>query len=171
MNRTFYTLATSMTNKMRRSPGAAVSSSSGQGTDGIASYGVRVRTLILLYDIQWAWIAFHGITLLLGVIFLCITLWSSGTSGAESVPLWKSSTLATLGRGYQIGGALKGANTVQEMENAARKAYVKLTSGDVEESAACIEEDQASVAGELDGASSSFDAGERDSQRLRHLEP
>ncbi|KAK4032827.1 hypothetical protein C8A01DRAFT_20155, partial [Parachaetomium inaequale] len=146
--RTFYTLATSMTNEMRRNPADAVSPPSDQDTDGMMTLKGNKRTWTVLYEIQWAWMVLHGITLLLGFVFLGITLWDSGR--AEHVPLWKSSTLATIRRGYQIGGALEGADTVHEMESAARKAYVEVPSRDLEESAACIQEDQASSAGEPD---------------------
>ncbi|KAK4039161.1 hypothetical protein C8A01DRAFT_16797 [Parachaetomium inaequale] len=147
MTRTFYTLATSMTNEMRRNSEAETNPNLGQDTEGTMKMKGNQRIWTVRYEIQWAWIALHGITLLLGVVFLGITLWNSGTGGAEPVPLWKSSTLATIRRGYQIGAALEGANTVQEMESAARKAYVKVPSGDVEESTACIYEDHASAAG------------------------
>ncbi len=163
VDRSFYTLATSMTNEMRRASGLDAAR---QDAEGTMSWVGSQRTWAVRYKIQWEWMALHGITLLLGVVFFGITLWSSGTGGAELVPLWKSSTLATIRRGYQIGAALEGADTVREMESTARKAYVKVSSRDVEELAACIQGDRASTAGEpdTDRTSVSLDGGERHSQ-------
>jgi hypothetical protein len=165
VTRSFYALATSMTNEMRRN--SAVDAL-GQDTEGTETREGKLRTWTVRYEIRWAWMVLHGITLLLGVVFLGITLWHSGTGGAEPVPLWKSSTLATIRRGYQIGAALDGADTVQEMESMARKAYVRVSSGDVEESAACIQGDRASSAGEpdTDRASASLDGGEPHSRTV-----
>ncbi|KFY93393.1 hypothetical protein V500_03723 [Pseudogymnoascus sp. VKM F-4518 (FW-2643)] len=113
----------------------------------------------MVYEIQWPWIALHALTLLLGILFLCITLWDS-----EHVPLWKSITLATIRRGYELGGALGGVDTVLEMERKAREAYVKVPpSGDGGESAACIRKVQADAVGVVpERVSGSFEGRERE---------
>lgn len=154
MTSTFYTLATSMTNEMRRNDRAY----STLWQDGTMTQKGELQRWTVVYEIQWAWIALHAMTLLLGIIFLRITLWSS--DGAERVPLWKSSTLATIRRGYELGGALEGVDTVPEMESKARKAYVKVPSGDVGESAACIQKVQADTAGVSERVSGSFEGRE-----------
>lgn len=156
MTSTFYTLATSMTNEMRRNDRAYTT----LGQDGTMIQKGELQRWAVVYEIQWAWIALHALTLLLGIIFICITLCNSG--GTEHAPLWKSSTLATIHRGYDIGGVLEGVETVEEMESAARKAYIKVLSGDVGESAACIRKDQASAAGVPERVSGSFEGGERE---------
>lgn len=135
---TFYTLSTSMTNEMRRNDREYTAVT---GQDGTMTQNGDLQRWTVVYEIQWPWIALHALTLLLGVLFLCITLW--GSDGAEHAPLWKSSTLATIRRGYELGGALEGVETVEEMESKARKAYVKVPSGDVGEAAACIQKVQA----------------------------
>jgi hypothetical protein len=155
MTRTFYTLATSMTNEMRRNDKYPDDHSDSGGDDGTMTQHGKVRISTVGYEIQWAWMALHGTTLLLAIIFLCITLWNS--RGPEHVPLWKSSALGTLRRGYQVGGALEGADTVQEMESVARKAYIKVPSRDVDESAACIQKDQASTGSEPERVAGSFE--------------
>ncbi|KFZ15036.1 hypothetical protein V502_05804 [Pseudogymnoascus sp. VKM F-4520 (FW-2644)] len=150
----FYTLSTSMTNEMRRNDRAYTTS---LGQDGTMTQTGEVQRWTVVYEIQWPWIALHALTLLLGILFLCITLWSS-----EHEPLWKSSTLATIRRGYELGGALEGVDTVLEMERKAREAYVKVPpSGDGGESAACIRKVQADAAG-VERVSGSFEGRERE---------
>ncbi|OBT81372.1 hypothetical protein VE02_10100 [Pseudogymnoascus sp. 03VT05] len=102
MTSTFYTLATSMTNEMRRNDRDYTAT---LGQEGTMTQNGELQRWTVVYEIQWAWITLHGMTLF-GIIFLCVTVWNS--SGADRVPLWKSSTLATIHRGYEIGGALEG---------------------------------------------------------------
>ncbi|KAH8687092.1 hypothetical protein BGZ61DRAFT_589439 [Ilyonectria robusta] len=137
MTRAFNTLAISMTNKMRRNYEPGAESNSGQDTDrfqdGTMTQFGNVGSLTVVYDIQWAWISLHGVMLLSVIVFLCMTLISSAS--AADVPLWKSSSLATMRRGYEAGDVLDGAETVEDMENTARKAYVKVPRRDVDEGA------------------------------------
>ncbi|OBT70759.1 hypothetical protein VF21_10279 [Pseudogymnoascus sp. 05NY08] len=133
MTSTFYTLATSMTNEMRRNDRDYTAT---LGQEGTMTQNGELQRWTVVYEIRWAWITLHGMTLF-GIIFLCVTVWNS--SGADRVPPWKSSTLATIHRGYEIGSALEGLDTGQGMESAARKAYIKVPSTGVEGFAACIQ--------------------------------
>ncbi|KAF7554836.1 hypothetical protein G7046_g6700 [Stylonectria norvegica] len=134
----FYTLATSMTNEMRRNYQAKPASNLGQDKDrfqdGTMSQYGRIGSLTVMYDIRWPWIVLHGAMLFLVVAFLAVTLYNSG--GPDAVPLWKSSSLGTFRRGHEVGDLLGGVNTVGEMEKVARKTYVKVPQKDLDEAAA-----------------------------------
>ncbi|KAF4966167.1 hypothetical protein FSARC_6126 [Fusarium sarcochroum] len=127
MTSTFEALATSMTNEMRRNYEPPRSRESRQDMnrfqDGLMTQLGSVGSLTVVYDVRWPWIALHGAMLLLVAVFLCVTLVNSGPT--QAAPLWKSSTLATLRRGYEVGDVLVGADTVEDMETRARRAHVK----------------------------------------------
>ncbi|KAF7541976.1 hypothetical protein G7Z17_g11847 [Cylindrodendrum hubeiense] len=135
---TFMALATSMTNEIRRNYEPGLESSSGQDKDhfkdGMMSQFGSVGSLTVVYDIRWEWIGLHGLMLVLVIVFLCITLISSGS--LEVAPLWKNSALGTIRRGYEVGDVLSGADTVEDMEAKARKAYVKVMQRDIGEGGA-----------------------------------
>ncbi|KAH7118549.1 hypothetical protein B0J13DRAFT_680907 [Dactylonectria estremocensis] len=135
MSSTFQALAISMTNEMRRNYQPGLASYSGPDKnrfqDGTMTELGSVGSLTVVYDIRWAWIALHGVMLLSVIVFLCMTLMSSGP--AEAAPLWKSSALATIRRGYEVGDVLVGAETVEDMEAKAKRAYFKVKRRDVDE--------------------------------------
>ncbi|KAF6810104.1 hypothetical protein CSOJ01_06516 [Colletotrichum sojae] len=131
----FAALATSMTNEVRRNPrpSAAPQSSNGQPNTGFS--GVRDGALSLygsvgssttLYRIEWPWIALHGSMLVFSLSFLCLTASSSG--GRGGVPLWKSSSLAAIRHGHEVGVLLMHTDSVRGMEETARKISVKVSS-------------------------------------------
>ncbi|KXH37307.1 hypothetical protein CNYM01_01320 [Colletotrichum nymphaeae SA-01] len=116
----FEVLAESMTNEMRR-----VSSE-----EDVASRGLRTMrqkgvtgTVVVLYQVNWQWIAVHVILLLLTFLFLLFTMMRSGEH--SEIPLWKNSSLGALRHGYDMGGLLpSGMASVKELENAAREMCI-----------------------------------------------
>ncbi|KFY40222.1 hypothetical protein V495_05544, partial [Pseudogymnoascus sp. VKM F-4514 (FW-929)] len=72
----FYALATSMTNEMRRNNGTA-------GQDEMGMLKGATESWMTVYEIHWAWGALHALVLVLGILFVAVTV------GAEG-PLWKS---------------------------------------------------------------------------------
>lgn len=134
MTSTFEALATSMTNEMRRNYERRLSQQFGQDMsrfrDGTMTQLGSVGLLTVVYDVRWPWIVLHAAMLLLVAVFLCITLANSKPS--EATPLWKSSTLATLRRGYQVGDVLAGAGTIGEMETKAKKIHIKVQRTDTD---------------------------------------
>lgn len=141
--RLFYTLATSMTNEMRRnwrpgqSQGTTEQDDSVQDATGTLQYYGKVGISTVVYEIQWAWIALHAVLTLSVVVFLAITLWNSNTREG-GVPLWKSSTLAALKHGRTIGTVLDRASSVGDMEDRARKSYVKVHKDESDENTVWI---------------------------------
>ncbi|KAK7426512.1 hypothetical protein QQZ08_006970 [Neonectria magnoliae] len=137
MSSTFLALATSMTNEMRRNYAPGLESNSGQDKDrfqdGTLTQFGSVGFVTVVYDIQWPWIALHGVMLGAVIVFLFMTLVGSGLTTA--VPLWKSSSLGTMRRGYEVGNVFGGTYTIEDMETTARKAYVKIPQRDFAESA------------------------------------
>ncbi|KAJ0309417.1 hypothetical protein COL516b_002661 [Colletotrichum fioriniae] len=138
---TFYTLATSMTNEMRRNYAPGQSLKSGQDTDrfqdGSLSYYGKVGKSTVLYHIEWPWIALHGVMLISAIAFLFTTLGNSNSRG--NVPLWKSSSLAAIRHGRDVGGVLSRTTTMGEMEDTARKVRVNLRGEENEETKSCID--------------------------------
>ncbi|CAJ0555476.1 Ff.00g055410.m01.CDS01 [Fusarium sp. VM40] len=134
MTSTFEALATSMTNEMRRNYDPRRLQQSGQDMsrfrDGTMTQLGSVGLLTVVYDVRWPWIVLHAAMLLLVAVFLCITMVNSRPS--EATPLWKSSTLATLRRGYQVGDVLAGADTIGEMETKAKKVHSKVQRTDTD---------------------------------------
>ncbi|KAK1635553.1 hypothetical protein BDP81DRAFT_407202 [Colletotrichum phormii] len=120
---TFYTLATSMTNEMRRNYAPGQSQNRGIDTDrfqdgSLGNYG-KVGKPTVLYHIEWPWIALHGVMLVSATAFSLATLGNSNSRG--SVPLWKSSSLAAIRHGRDVGGVLSRSTTMGEFQDTARK--------------------------------------------------
>ncbi|KAK1531655.1 hypothetical protein CPAR01_11304 [Colletotrichum paranaense] len=138
---TFYNLATSMTNEMRRNYAPGQSLKSGQDTDrfqdGSLSYYGKVGKSTVLYHIEWPWIALHGVMLISAIAFLFTTLGNANSRG--NVPLWKSSSLAAIRHGRDVGGVLSRTTTMGEMEDTARKVRVNLRGEESEETKSCID--------------------------------
>lgn len=107
---TFGTLAISMANRMRRDNVKL-------SVDYV--YG-HIGTPTQYYKTQWGWIVLHSMVLIGGAVFWCVTVRNSARP-LEAVPAWKNSSLATMSRGSSAEEALKGADTVAEMEKKARE--------------------------------------------------
>ncbi|KAJ5435916.1 hypothetical protein N7445_006801 [Penicillium cf. griseofulvum] len=115
---TFNTLAVSITNEMREEY-------DGYTIDYV--YG-RTGTPTQFYKTRWGWIALHGVVLIGGAVFAFVTMIDSASPSKE-VPVWKNSTLATISTGSLAVDALKGAETVSEMEKKARGETVMMQVG------------------------------------------
>ena len=131
MTRVFHGLAASMTNEMRRNYDPDYLADPDQDEERIqtalAGQWGRAGRSTVTYRIQWPWIALHGFMLLTGAVFFCVTLLSdAGSRSRYDVPLWKSSSLGTIRRGFEVGHLLQGADTVEDMDVVARKVYVKV---------------------------------------------
>jgi hypothetical protein len=111
INATFQSLARSMSNAIR---------ASGDGSHTVTG---QAGTVITHYKIIWPWISLHCVIVVLGFIFLCHTMRKSSNA---SVPVWKTSALATLSRGSRVVHLLDNVNTVSQMEERASKEDVQL---------------------------------------------
>lgn len=67
--------------------------------------------------------ALHGATILLGLIFLVLTI---TYSSVKSVPAYQSSALAVLARGLYAAEALDGAETIEDIRTKATGSKVML---------------------------------------------
>jgi len=111
---TFTSLAASMSNALRR------------GADDNYHGNSKVHTgekevVTFFYRVEWPWIVVHGLSAVLGSLFIALTIWKNRDTEA-----WGSSSLATMSRGVLVQHALSGARTVEEMEAGARKEWVTL---------------------------------------------
>ncbi|TDZ30565.1 hypothetical protein CTRI78_v011867 [Colletotrichum trifolii] len=137
----FRSLATSMTNEMRRNFEPEQAGRSGQdGTrprDGTLSYLGNVGRSATLYRIVWPWIALHAVMLLSSALFLFLTL--SNSRGHGDVPLWKGSSLAAMRHGRDIGHVLDHSATIEDMEDTARRVSVRMRRDNTEETMSWID--------------------------------
>lgn len=124
LNATFTALAASMSNALRT------------GADG-SFEGIPVTVtgergeLTTYYRIVWPWICLHCFVVLVGAVFLGITICENRRYG-RMVPLWKSSSLAIASRGKLVTEVLSGVQTVKDMRSRARVSHVTFSdSGDV----------------------------------------
>ncbi|KAI8219217.1 hypothetical protein K4K53_008408 [Colletotrichum sp. SAR 10_77] len=127
--RVFESMALSMTNEIRRTHQEI--DVARDGMDTMAEKGLVVSTVVL-YEVNWPWIALHVAILLLVCTLLLVTIIASQSS--DAVPLWKSSSLAALRHGHDIGGLFNDSDkSVADMENTARRTYMSGRQIDVEE--------------------------------------
>lgn len=80
---------------------------------------------IVIYSIQWPWIALHVLLVAVTPIFLVVTL-GSKSSPERHAQAWKSSSLAVMTRGPAVLDILEGAQTVNEMKQRAKNTRVTL---------------------------------------------
>ncbi|EQB49842.1 hypothetical protein CGLO_10785 [Colletotrichum gloeosporioides Cg-14] len=126
--RVFESMAMSMTNEIRRTNQEADIAHNGMNT--MKGKGL-VGSTVVLYEVKWPWIALHVAILVLACTLLLVTIIESKSSAA--VPLWKSSSLAALRHGHDIGGLFNDSDkSVAGMENTARKTYMSGRQIDVE---------------------------------------
>ncbi|KAF5525544.1 hypothetical protein CGCA056_v003449 [Colletotrichum aenigma] len=125
----FESMAMSMTNEIRRTHEDADVARNGMNT---MTYEGLVGSTVVLYEVKWQWIALHVTVLTLACTLMLMTIINTGSN--VDVPLWKSSSLAALRHGNDIGGLLKeSGKSVADMEDAARKMYMSGRRIDVEE--------------------------------------
>lgn len=106
---TFEGLAASMSNVMRAH----------DSSDAVATG--ELGQLVASYRIAWPWIALPAVVVVASVAQLIVTIASNDKS-----PMWKSSTLATLSRGYRAREVLGEATTLHDLRVAAGKGDVGL---------------------------------------------
>jgi hypothetical protein len=111
MNATFIALARSMSNALRA------------GSDGTSVLGGKTGTMMTYYKIVWPWITLHAVVVVLGTVFLLLTMWKSGS---KRIQVWKTSSLATMAAGTKLMGLLDGMMTIEEMKERAKKEKVLL---------------------------------------------
>lgn len=116
LNATFTALAASMSNAIRTG-----ADKSFEGVSG--SVAGEKGELITYYRIVWPWICLHCFIVMVGAVFLGITICENRRYG-RMVPLWKSSSLALASRGKLVTDVLTGIQTVDEMRSKARGSRV-----------------------------------------------
>ncbi|KAI0468784.1 hypothetical protein F4859DRAFT_524337 [Xylaria cf. heliscus] len=116
----FATLATSMTN-------ALINSADNIETDGIPKEQVgQTQSFVIVYRIEWGWIALHAIVLAAAWLFFIITIRINQRSG-QGKEAWKSNSLAVLGRGSMVNHILQeDTQSVGQMEQIAKHTKVCL---------------------------------------------
>lgn len=83
--------------------------------------------LVVLYQVQWGWIAVHLTVFTVGVVFLVSTIYQSRPAlSFATIPSWKSSALAPLDFGAQLGHVFGACDSVEAMEKTAEKQLAKL---------------------------------------------
>ncbi|KAL1635493.1 hypothetical protein SLS58_010189 [Diplodia intermedia] len=112
LDETFETLATSMTNALRADADVG---------DAAQVLGQSGR-LVTYYSVQWPWIALNCVVVVMGAVFLVLTMRRCG----DSAPVWKSSTLAAMSRGGHVKHLLERATSLGEMEKFAKGEKVVL---------------------------------------------
>lgn len=93
LNETFLSIARSMSNKIR------------EGSDDNVVQDGETGHMVSYYKIVWPWISLHCVIVILGTFFLLFTILESRHIGA---PVWKTSALATLSRGFGVSYLLYG---------------------------------------------------------------
>lgn len=113
LNATFTALAASMSNALR--------TGADESFEGVLLGVTGERgELTTYYRIVWPWISLHCLMVIVGAVFLGITIRECKRYG-QMVPLWKSSSLAIASRGKLVTDALSGIQTVKDLR---RKAGV-----------------------------------------------
>jgi hypothetical protein len=81
---------------------------------------------VTFIQVQWLWVIFPASMVLIGVIFLALTIWRGARAHA---PIWKSSGLAMLLHDMKGYHGAKRYDRVEEMEKVAKKVEVRLVRG------------------------------------------
>lgn len=122
LNSTFTALAASMSNAMRTGPDGSL--------DGVPISVTGMKgEVTTFYRIVWPWIFLHCFIVLLGAVFLGITIRENRRYG-RMVPLWKSSSLAIACHGKLVTGVLSGMQTVEDIRSKARVSRVTFSDSD-----------------------------------------
>ncbi|KAK8103685.1 uncharacterized protein PG998_010718 [Apiospora kogelbergensis] len=113
MGNTFEGLAYSISNEIRASrPDHAE----------LEDIPITIGRLIPVYDMRWTWLSLHCATLLLGAVFLYLTI---ARTSATAAPSFKSHSLAILANGSHLFPAVTGAERGQEIDKWARENQAK----------------------------------------------
>lgn len=118
LNDTFTALAASMSNAIRTGADGALDG----GTTSVIGMKGEITTF---YQIVWPWISLHCLLVVGGLAFLGVTIWENQRQ-SEVVPLWRSSSLATMSRGQAVADVFFGMQTVEQMWKEAKVSRVSL---------------------------------------------
>lgn len=122
LNSTFTALAASMSNAIRTGPDGSL--------DGVPISVTGMKgEVTTFYRIVWPWIFLHCFIVLLGAVFLGVTIRENRRYG-QMVPLWKSSSLAIACRGKLVTDVLSGMQTVEDIRSKARVSRVTFCESD-----------------------------------------
>lgn len=113
---TFDALGRSMSNTIRAAEYSADGANSSTAQVGTA------QVTVVWYSIKWGWIALHAVLVLVGLVFLAVTIWETASM---RVPAWKSHSLPALAFPDQVGNLLSDAGSVAVMELRAAKHQVR----------------------------------------------
>lgn len=117
---TFEALAASMSSALR--------TGADESFEGwAASVAGQRGDTITYYRIVWPWICLHCLIVIMGAVFLGVTMCENWRRGRRRMaPLWKSSSLAIATHCDVVAGVLSGVRTVEEMRIKAGAARVIL---------------------------------------------
>ncbi|CAH0045092.1 unnamed protein product [Clonostachys solani] len=113
LSATFSNIAMSMSNALRDSD------DTGQSQEGMVTRGITT------YRIEWPWIALHGFLAMAMAVFFFLSLTSRAPDGAR-VPVWKTSNLAVLSRGYLVPDIMRDEQTSEQLERTAKATQARL---------------------------------------------
>lgn len=113
---TFDALARSMSNAIRAGDYSLGDTNSSSVHTGVA------QVVVIFYSIQWGWISLHAALVLVGLVFLAITIWKTISLG---IPAWKSHSLPPLAFSHQVDDLFSGADSVSVMEQRAANHNVR----------------------------------------------
>jgi hypothetical protein len=125
-NTTFVNIAASMSNAIRNGADAS---------EGALIPG-RLGVPTTVYIVNWWWITLHCLVELVTVLFLALTaLVTSRASrgGNVRIPVWKTSSLASVSRARNATEVLESLDTVKSMEEKAKQFSVVLLDGNKED--------------------------------------
>ena len=110
LERTFESLATSMTNEIRMN-----------GVNTEDEIHGKIGISRTAYRVVWYWLSLHGLIFVGSVVFCIETMMVPG-----DVPVWKSHSLATMSQGHAIVDFGTDAKSLRELEKRAQGAQVSL---------------------------------------------
>ena len=124
---TFKRVSISMTNEMRNNGGRLSAGEVWRLHENRTIEPVEGHITVheTLYRSEWYWIALHGALTLGGCVFCIFTVIYSARE-SKYVPPWKTSTLPVMSNGYATARALRGTQTLREMEKRARNEVVSM---------------------------------------------
>lgn len=114
LNYTFDNIAMSMSTAIRN------------GADNHETRSGSLGVPITVYVVDWRWISLHCIVEAASVVFLFLTIWATVRGKDGRVPVWKDSQLAIFSWGSVVGGSLRDAETIKELEQKAKAVSVDL---------------------------------------------
>ncbi|CAG9981918.1 unnamed protein product [Clonostachys byssicola] len=105
---------------------ASMSNSLRSGDDLNSRFVGKVANPITVYKINWPWISYQLFIHVAAMVFFAISVSIDRQPGSRGIPVWKSSQLAVMSQGALVADVLKGAETLEELETAAKKTTIML---------------------------------------------